>query len=185
MSLSVSDSVNFKGLSQCERAYLLMLRLHIFLPSDSYKTHSITYANSGCQKCQVIRMSPHQSVNRLCQLHLQNISRIGTIFLHPPQLPPCAKTPSSFTQTVTIASSFFSFYSFCPPLVLFVPNAAISMTLLNHTAEHVSSARNPSVVFILEALAVTSTCLIISSWSSPPTFPLVHCSSHTGFFAPP
>lgn len=86
---------------------------------------------------------------------------------------------------VTIASSFFSFYSFCPPLVLFVPNAAISMTLLNHTAEHVSSARNPSVVFILEALAVTSTCLIISSWSSPPTFPLVHCSSHTGFFAPP
>lgn len=37
-----------------------------------------------------------------------------TIFLHPPQLPPWAKLPSSLIQIVTIASSFSSF-SFCPP----------------------------------------------------------------------
>lgn len=95
---------------------------------------------------------------------------------------------TTFISHLNCYNSFFVFFFFslCPPLLLFVLNVAITMILLNHTAEHLAPAQNPSVAFILKALAVTSTYLITVLLVLISYFcPCLLCSSHTGFLALP
>lgn len=188
MSLYASDSVNAKALYQYKSRFVLLLmpRIHLFPPlilRTHIKSYKLILLVRSVRSSECSQTNPSTNLVSYISQYIQNL----TISLHLPQLPP-SKPPSSLTETVTIASSLFSFFCFCPPPSLSCSqcsnhNDAIKLyirTCLLCSKSFSGSHR--------QALAVTHQHLldhfplVLISYYFPPCS---LCSSPTGFLAFP